>query len=178
MAKQSAAKFDNRSDFVRLRNACLEEIEEARRLVLAEPKLLEARNGTGETALHWLSIENHMDAVAALIDWGADANTQDNFQSTPLIHCVILKYSAMVQLFLSKGANVAHKDHIGESAILAAAKRRRPDMLQLVLPHLSPQTDINSLFDDWDANKALDRGDEVSALLAARGLNRRETYLD
>ena len=47
-------------------------------------------------------------------------------------------------------------------------------MLRLVLPALDKEIDINSLFDDSEANEALDRGDEVSQLLAERGLQRRD----
>ncbi len=143
-------------------------------MVLAEPELLDARNGTGETVLHWLAIENQLEAVAALNEWGANADSEDDFQATPLIHCVTLKYPALVSFLLSKGARVTHQDHTGQSALSAAARRNKPEILRLVLPALPPGYDINSLFDDWDANKALDRGDEVSALLAARGLKRRE----
>lgn len=164
------------SRFIQLRNACLTDLDEARRLVIADPGLLEARNGTGETALHWLAVENQLQAVTSLTEWGADAETQDDFEATPLMNCVTLNYTALVTLFLSKGASVTHKDSAGRSAILIAAEQKGPDMLRLVLPALHPRVDINSLFEDWDADRALDREDEVSALLTARGLKRREEF--
>ena len=160
--------------FQRLRNAFLSNVDEARRMISAEPALLNVRNGIGETVMHWLAVENQIEAVTTLLELGAEVDPVNDFDSTPLLECVTLKNAELVALFIPRGASVSQVSHTGMSPISEAARRNRPAMLHLVLPALHPNIDINSLFDDWDANEALDRGDEVAQLLAARGLRKRD----
>lgn len=56
----------------------------ARKLVKDHPEALTLRNGIGETALHYLAVENYADAVQLLIDLGADANVGNDFGATAL----------------------------------------------------------------------------------------------
>jgi ankyrin repeat protein len=53
-------------------------------LLRQEPELLEARTGLGETALHYLAVENQLRAVALRIEVGAEVNTLNSCGGTPL----------------------------------------------------------------------------------------------
>ena len=143
-------------------------------MISTEPALLGVRNSIGETVMHWLAVENQIAAVTALLDLGAEVDPVNDFDSTPLLECVTLENAELVALFIVRGASVSHVNHVGQSAITVAAKRQKPAMLHLVLPALHPKIEINSLFDDWDANEALNRADEVAHLLETRGLRRRD----
>ena len=142
-------------------------------MISTEPALLNVRNSVGETVMHWLAVENQIAAVTALLDLGAEVDPVNDFESTPLLECVTLENAELVALFIVRGASVSHVNDAGQSPITVAASRKKPAMLNLVLSALHPKIGINSLFDDWDANEALDRGDEVAHLLEARGLRRR-----
>jgi ankyrin repeat protein len=78
-------------DAYRLIHACFNSLEQATILLKAEPSLLNERTGIGETPLHYLAVENQLEAVQFLHQQGADLNTCDNFGDTPLMHAVGLQ---------------------------------------------------------------------------------------
>lgn len=49
---------ENYHKFCEIRNAFLEDVTAASGLVMADRTLLDARNGIGETPLHWLVVED------------------------------------------------------------------------------------------------------------------------
>jgi ankyrin repeat protein len=51
----------------------------ARKLVKDHPEVLTLRTGLGETAPHYLAVENYADGVQLLIDLGAEVNVQNEF---------------------------------------------------------------------------------------------------
>jgi ankyrin repeat protein len=56
----------------------------ARQLVADHPNALDLRTRLGETALHYLAIENYVDAVQLLIDLGAQVNVTNEFGASAL----------------------------------------------------------------------------------------------
>jgi ankyrin repeat protein len=56
----------------------------ARKLVQDHPELLNLRTGLGETALHYLAVENCADAVQLLIELGAAVNVRNEFDASAL----------------------------------------------------------------------------------------------
>jgi ankyrin repeat protein len=77
----------------------------ARRLLKRRPELLRAGYSLGETALHFLAIENYTEAVRFLAQAGADVNAKDQFGDTPLISAAFLGHGEMVRILLRFGAN-------------------------------------------------------------------------
>lgn len=77
-----------------------------RALVNAEPYLLAERTGLGETPLHYLAVENQLEAVQLLIARGASVNTVNDCGATPLSDAASLGYAALVQLLLENGAEL------------------------------------------------------------------------
>jgi ankyrin repeat protein len=55
----------------------------ARKLVKEDPSILKLRNSLGETALHYLAVEDYGAAVQLLIDLGASVNVTNDFGATP-----------------------------------------------------------------------------------------------
>jgi protein DGCR14 len=78
----------------------------ARALVRADPGLLQARTQTGETALHYLVIENDRAGVALLAQLGAVLDAADSSGRTPLGHAVLLGYEELAGWLIEHGAAV------------------------------------------------------------------------
>lgn len=75
-------------------------------LLDAEPHLMAERTGLGETPLHYLAVENQLEAVKLLIARGASVNTVNECSSTPLSDAASLGYEEMVGLLLEHGADL------------------------------------------------------------------------
>lgn len=87
-------------------NACFSSLQEAAALLEAEPALLQSRTGLGETALHYLAVENQLSAVTWLVERGASVNVVNEVGTTPLSDAASLGYVEMVQLLLRHGAEI------------------------------------------------------------------------
>jgi len=98
------------------------------------PELLEYQGsaGAGETALHYLVIENRLEAVQYLIARGADVNTREH-GTTPLMNAAILGLTEMIQLLVSHGAQINARDDLEETALHYAASRDRLETVELLL---------------------------------------------
>ena len=150
----------------------------AQALIEADPTIIESRSGIGETALHYLAVENHLEGVRWLWQRGADINTRDNFQGTPLIAAVSLGYLELCRSLLDNGADIYATDHIGRTAISAAsdADRNQDALLELLLLHKG-NADINLFFDDLDAEDMLtSRGSHTAEFWHTLGLRSRYDY--
>jgi len=76
----------------------------ARKLVADHPESLNLRTGLGETALHYLAVENYADAVQLLIDLGADVNVRNNFGKSPLQEAIQVGAAQTVEMLRRAGA--------------------------------------------------------------------------
>ena len=84
--------------------ACCESLDVASALLDAEPELLLARTSLGETALHFLVVENQLDAVRWLFERGAALDTLSELAITPLSEAASLGHEALVDWLLESGA--------------------------------------------------------------------------
>ncbi len=84
--------------------ACCESLDVAAALLDAEPDLLLARTRLGETALHFLVVENEPDAVRWLLGRGAALDTLSELAMTPLSDAALLGHEALVAWLLDNGA--------------------------------------------------------------------------
>jgi uncharacterized protein len=93
-------------DMKLLLHAIAEGHSHAEELLRIDPSHLEAKDGAGETALHYLVIENRLEDARWLIERGADVNTRDDDDrgDTPLTHAASLGHLEMVELLLLNGA--------------------------------------------------------------------------
>jgi ankyrin repeat protein len=144
--QQDRARFDL------LRYAVWTNLDLAESLLAEDPSLVEARNGIGETVLHYIAVENGLKEVAWLIAHGADVNTKNDFEETPLIEAATLDHYKMCQLLLEHGANALMKDNTDGSAPFNAAQNvvsgsADTATLELILSHIIGH-DINNFFDE------------------------------
>jgi ankyrin repeat protein len=76
----------------------------ARKLVKDHPEVLNLRTGIGETALHYLSVENYADAVQLLIDLGADVNVKNEFGNSAIEEAMQVEARETIEVLRRAGA--------------------------------------------------------------------------
>src|SRR4051812_36334747 len=76
----------------------------ARKLVKDHPEVLDLRTGLGETALHYLAVENYAGAVQLLIDLGAAVNVTNTFGASALEEAMQVNAAATVDVLRRAGA--------------------------------------------------------------------------
>jgi len=76
----------------------------ARKLVKDHPEVLNLRIGIGETALHYLAVENCAEAVQLLVDLGADVNVKNEFGKSALEEAVQVEAKETIEVLRRAGA--------------------------------------------------------------------------
>lgn len=89
---------------VELMKAAVYDHDSARRIIAANPEVLDLRTGLGETALHYLAIENYADAVQLLIDLGARIDVSNDFGRSPLEEAVFAEARDAAEVLRRAGA--------------------------------------------------------------------------
>jgi len=88
--------FTDDKDLIELIDASVENQTRALELLKAQPDLIARRNRLNETALHFLVVENYPGGVEFLSSHGADVNSVDFGEATPLLHAAALGYEEIV----------------------------------------------------------------------------------
>jgi len=76
----------------------------ARKLVREHPEVLALRTGLDETALHYLAVEDYAEAVALLIELGAEVDTVNHCGNTALDEALIVEAVDTVAVLRRAGA--------------------------------------------------------------------------
>jgi ankyrin repeat protein len=105
---------------------------EAFALLDANPNIVDARNGKGETALI-AAVERRSDWTAHLLRSGADPNLANRSGETPLIAAARIGYDDAVPWLLVSGAKVNAANRMGETALIIAVQQRRTRIIRLLL---------------------------------------------
>jgi ankyrin repeat protein len=156
--------------FYEFRDAVFADRASAEKLLAKDPQLIAVRSSIGETAMHYLAVEDELESVEWLLDRGADVNTRNDFGETPLMNAASLGYFKMCELLLKRGADLEARDSSEETAISKAAQSGEKSVLMMLLGLLPAGADINAYFDDITADITLKHGGEIAEFLAARGL--------
>lgn len=78
-----------------------------------------ARDSRGNSPLMYAAALGSVESIRLLLDAGADPNTPNNFDATPLMWCA--GDAAKVRLLLSKGAKADARSKLGRTPLLIAA---------------------------------------------------------
>lgn len=130
-------------DAVRLIRAFFVSIDEGLELLAKEPHLIKSRDGLGETPLHYLSVENQLEAVRALTKCGAEVNTVSACGGTPLSEAASLGYMEIVRFLLSAGAQL-HVPGQTEPVLHEAVRSKKAEMVRLLV---EAGADVNAVSD-------------------------------
>ena len=128
----------------RLLRVAFESPDLMRGLLRQSPELLEARTSLGETALHYLAVENQLRAVKLLAEAGAQVNTLSSVGGTPLSEAASLGYVELVEYLLSQGARL-HINGQRHPTLHEAVRGCNAATVQLLLAAGAPVNEQNSL---------------------------------
>ena len=145
----------------------------AEEMLARSPDLVHLSNGIGETALHFLAVEDHLEEVAWLIEHGAAVDSLNDFKQTPLMEVAGTGRLEMCQLLVSHGADVRYVSPWGESVLSAAASHDQAEVVEYLLGLLPPEENVNRFFENVDAEMTLKHSPKCTELLAPRGLTKR-----
>lgn len=106
---------------------------EAEQLLAKHDYIPTDRNSSGETALHWLAIENEPEGVRMLLKHGADPNTEELSGNSALADAASLGDSGMVRILLEAGADIHRRHPHNQETALHTAARHTSDVETLAL---------------------------------------------
>ena len=116
------------------------DIETVGRLLKADPKLIEAKNTDGDTALHAAAgcrrgEQAALPIVQLLLEKGAALDARNASNQTPLLYASYAGFRRVVELLISKGAVVQYQDTNGRSPLHYAAREGHPEVVEILLGH-------------------------------------------
>jgi ankyrin repeat protein len=98
------------------------------------PELLESKDNLGRTPLYLAVAHNQLEIAELLLANGADVNTRDPQEHTPLIQAIwVYNHDKMVRLLLAKGADVNLPDKWGMTALAYAAKQGQVEDAKILI---------------------------------------------
>jgi ankyrin repeat protein len=103
------------------------------KLLEAKPDLITRRNRLNETALRFLAVENYPNGVEFLCDHGAEVNSTDFSEATPLLHAASLGYEEIVRILLTHGANPNVQDNTGETPLSSAKRSGNQQIVEMLI---------------------------------------------
>ncbi|MCC6796201.1 MAG: ankyrin repeat domain-containing protein [Candidatus Hydrogenedentes bacterium] len=109
------------------------DVETARRMLDANPQLINERNKLGKTPLHQSLTGGNDEIIKLLIERGADVNAQDNTGLTPLHIAAWWSVTARAKILIDHGANVNAIDKFGDTPLHTAAMNGRGKMCQFLI---------------------------------------------
>ena len=96
---------------------------------------LEWRNPTyGKTPLAEACAKGSYEAAEALCAHGAELNTRDDVQNTPLMHATCFEHPKICAMLLALGADPSLKNEYGETALDCARRNNKPECAALLQP--------------------------------------------
>lgn len=152
-------------------NACFESLKKTSELLDKDPSLLFETTGLGETPLHYLTVENQLDAVKLLYSRGAELNTTNKCAGTPLSEAASLGYIDMVKFLLEKGAKINHVPE-EDPIVHEAVRSGNPEIVDLLVKYGVDINATNSLGQTPLHESASEDGWlEVTKYLVKKGAN-------
>jgi ankyrin repeat protein len=104
----------------------------AQKMLDADRALLDLRNLTGETVLHWLAVENEGNCVAWLRLKGADINTKNRYGTPVIFEVASLGYKDLFRWFADVGADLKAIDQYGQNLVEHLEELNKNEMADFV----------------------------------------------
>jgi len=95
--------------------------------------IVNAKDGSGNTALILAITDRSEDYTAFLLNQGADPNLQGKGGDTPLIAAARIGYEDAAEWLLGQGAKVDGTNRMGETPLIIAVQQRQLPLVRLLL---------------------------------------------
>lgn len=163
-------ELDPAGDFI---NACIDNLDEARRLFAADPQVLYLTK-IGSPILHWMVIEDFQIGVQRLLEeFQVDVDHLDDSGQTALHHACMVGRLGSARLLLKHGANPDTWNELFDSPLHTAINCGHLDVTMLLIGH-DAKLDyvLNNYFTIFHAlaNMSEDSRALIIAEIAARGV--------
>ena len=109
-------------------------------LLAGAPDLIGRKNGIGETCLHWLAVEDDLDAVKWLFGHGSDLNCSNGFGTPLVFEVALLGYTELFRWLIANGADPAQRDADGQSLKEYLLEHDKADLARAVEVMITEQT--------------------------------------
>ena len=136
------------NDFPLHRAAANDEVVAIKKL-LFEGMAIDARDGSGATALLVATHANRVRAAQALIEAGADVNAKDRINDSPYLYAGARGHHDILILTLANGADLKSTNRYGGTALIPAAERGHVQTVQTLIDAGVEIDHINNL--GWTA---------------------------
>ena len=108
------------------------DFQHAENMLANNPELISLENGLGETALHFLAVENDQEGVAWLFSKGSHLDVRNRFGDPAIFEVASLGYKELLLWFRQNGANFGIKGRKGESLLEYLLAREEKEMVEWV----------------------------------------------
>jgi len=109
------------------------DLERVKRLLLAYPEWLEAKDAAGRTPLHFAVNSGNEDVIVYLLSKGADCTAKTNVNTTVLHYAALSGRLDIVTLFMDKGLDLNMKNVQGATPLTYAAMRGHEDVVTFLI---------------------------------------------
>jgi ankyrin repeat protein len=144
------------------------DVQAVKALIEKSPQLVEAKDGTGMTLLHYAAYGKDVEFVNFLIDKGAKLEAQDGQEKTPLQIAVMNDRTEVAAALLKRGASLEAKDDYQRTALILCARERGQAATGRILIEAGADLNAADKFGDTALSLAAWRGkaDFIDLLLA------------
>jgi ankyrin repeat protein len=101
--------------------------------LLADGAEIDARDGTGATALLVAVHGNRIDAARALIDAGANVNAKDKIEDSPYLYAGARGHLEILKMILAHGADLKSVNRYGGTALIPASERGHVETVRTLI---------------------------------------------
>ena len=108
------------------------DVDRASAMISETPNVLELRSGIGETPLHYLAVENHVDAVKWLHERGSSIDTKNEFGTPVVFEVAVLGYRELLLWFLERGVDLTAIDENGDDIFSYLRESGKEEMIDLL----------------------------------------------
>jgi ankyrin repeat protein len=111
------------------------QLAKVKALTEADGRLVQAKDASGRTPLHWASRGVHMDIVNYLIGKGADVNAPDGSRETPLHLAAQAGSAEAVRRLVESGADPAARNVMNLTPLMFAVQAKNQDIVKYLIAH-------------------------------------------
>lgn len=112
------------------------DLDRASTMLAATPDVLQMRSGIGETPLHYLAVENHLNAVDWLHERGSSIDTKNEFGTPVIFEVAVLGYKDLLLWFLDRGVDLTAVDENGDDIFAYLKDGNKDEMIDFLRSNL------------------------------------------